>query len=394
MAPGFLCPEDCHVLEGLCRDLVRIPSPSGDEGGVAARLAQALSSFGWADVHVDSMGSLSARIGSGKPPVLVFNGHMDHVDAGDLSLWTQPPFAGHVENGVLCGRGACDMKGGLAALAYSGSLLRSAVASFQGTLYLVAVVHEETCEGVAMAHWMRALGVRPDYVLLGEPSDLKLALGHRGRAEITVRTHGRSAHGSAPERGDNAIYHMAKAALAVDELNSRLPNDHRLGKGSIAVTTISGGAGINVVPATCLAQVDRRLTTGETASGAVTELQRAAESAGVSVDVEVLEYAMSCYTGSSSLVKQEYAPWYTPSDHPLARALAASAESVSGRAPGSDVWAFSTDGAYTSGVAGIPTIGFGPGEERFAHVADEQVRLADVSLAAPIYARLAADLLA
>lgn len=393
MSRSPLSAGQSEAIARLCRDLVRAPSPSGYEGPAAAVLTEALPSLGWGDLHVDAMGSVSARIGSGGPPFLIFNGHMDNVDAGDLLAWTHPPFDGHVEDGVLYGRGACDMKGGLAAMAGAGNALGPIAVGLRGTVYLVAVVHEETCEGVAMAEWVRSSGVRPDFVVLGEPSGLKVALGHRGRAEFRLRTWGRGAHGSAPERGENAIYAMARAALAVERLNDSFPCDSRLGKGSVAMTTIAGGVGVNVVPDFCQAQVDRRLTVGETAEGAIAELRQCAADAGARTDVGLLEYTMRCYTGLTRQVRQEYAPWFTPADAELSCAVTAAAEAVLGRAPETHVWAFSTDGAYTAGLAGIPTIGFGPGEERFAHTTGDQVRLEDVVTASHVYARLATDLL-
>jgi putative selenium metabolism hydrolase len=388
-----LSENDREALTRFVLDLVRTPSPSCHEGAVARRLAGEMRKVGLQAVHADRAGNVVGRLGSGRSPVLVFNGHMDQVGAGDLATWRRDPFGASLEDGIVYGRGACDMKGSLAALVYGAKLLRDSHLLRRGTLYVVGVVQEETCEGLGMRLLIEEEGLKPDFVVLGEPSNLAVALGQRGRVEMRVTTRGRASHGSAPEWGDNAIYKMARIALGVDALNKTLADDPILGRGSVSLTMISGGDDHIVVPEICTASLDRRLSRGENECVAVEEIAGIARAAGVLAEVEVLNYRSQSYTGLSCEARLVFPSWATRRDHPLAEAAFAAAGSVLGHPPESVIWRFSTDGAYTAGVAGIPTIGYGPGEERHAHTVEDQIRVADVVTATHVYARLGALLL-
>jgi putative selenium metabolism hydrolase len=388
-----LSDADHAAMTRFVLDLVRTPSPSCHEGAVARRLAAEMEAVGLEAVHADRAGNVMGRLGSGGGPVLVFNGHMDQVGAGDRAAWERDPFGAVVEDGVIHGRGACDMKGALAALVYGAKALKDADLPRRGTLYVVGVVQEETCEGLGMRLLLEEAGLKPDFVVLGEPSNLSVALGQRGRVEMRVTTRGRAAHGSAPERGDNAIYKMARLALGVEALDRILSDDPVLGKGSISLNMVSGGDDHIVVPEVCTAFLDRRLSRGEDEATSVQEIAGIAEEAGVLAEVEVLDYRAQSYTGLSCQARLVFPSWVTRRDHPLAEATFAAAGSVLGRPPESVIWRFSTDGAYTAGVAGIPTIGFGPGEERYVHTVQDQIRLGDIVTAARVYARLGALLL-
>jgi putative selenium metabolism hydrolase len=388
-----LSPSDRESLTSFLRDLVRTPSPTGQEGAVAERLAAEMRAVGLADVHLDKAGSVVGRLGTGQGPVLVYNGHMDNVGAGNRSDWRHDPFGAVVEEGVLYGRGACDMKGALAAMVHGTKLLIQAQTPLSGTLYVVGVVQEETCEGLAMRLLMETESLKPDFVLLGEPSNLQVSRGHKGRMAIRLTARGRAAHGSAPERGENAIYKMARLALGVEQLNSRLPADPLLGKGSITLNVIAGGNELNVIADACTAYLDRRLTLGEDEAGAVREIALLAAREGIQAEVEVMDYNAQSYNGYPLRARRVFNAWSIAEDHPLVQATVVAAESALGHKPAITHWAFSTDGAYTAGVAGIPTVGFGPGEEHFAHTVDEQIRLADVFAAAQVYAELAQRLL-
>jgi len=388
-----LSDQDRESLTSFLRDLVRTPSPSGHEGAVAERLMVEMRTAGLQEVHTDKAGSVVGRLGTGQGPVLLYDGHMDHVGPGNPSSWQRDPFGAVVEEGVLYGRGACDMKGGLAALVHGAKLLVQAGVHLQGTLYVAGVIQEETCEGLAVRLLLEELGLKPDYVLVAEPSDLRVARGQRGRLEMRLATRGRSAHGSAPERGDNAIYKMARLALGVEQLNSSLKEGDVLGRGNITMNVVSGGNDLNVIPDLCTAYLDRRLTLGEDEAQAVREIAVLAARVGVQAEVEVMGYQADSYNGYSCRARQVFPAWVTAPDHPLTQATLAAAETVLGRRAETTLWGFSTDGAHTAGVLGIPTIGFGPGEERFCHVGDEQIRLADVFAAAEVYAELATRLL-
>jgi len=385
---------DEAALIAFLQDLVRTPSLSTQEEAIAARVAREMCHAGLRDVRTDRIGNVIGVVGSGERPLLLYNAHMDTVDVGDPAAWSHDPFGGVIREGVLYGRGACDMKGALAAMVHGAGLLARAGVPLRGTLVVAAVVQEEPAEGLAMRVLVEEEGLRPDWVLLGEPSNLQVARGHRGRLELEVTVRGRACHGSAPERGVNAIYQASRVIAGLERLALNLGEDAFLGRGTLAVTEISSLAGSrNVVPDRCTLILDRRLTLGETVAGAVAQVEDVIRAAAVEGTVAVTEYAARSYTGYPCRQRNAFPAWVTPEDHLLVQAIARAAHATLGSRPAIGRWAFSTDGAYTAGVAGIPTAGFGPGEERYAHTADEQVRVEEVVKAAHVYARLAADLL-
>ncbi len=381
-------------MVSFLQDLVRIPSLSTHEEALAIRLSQEMEQIGFDRVWRDRIGNVIGHIGSGQGPTLVLNGHMDTVDVGEVERWQYPPYAGVIEDGILYGRGACDMKSGLAAMVYSVKALLAAGIKLAGDLYAVGVVQEEPCEGFAMRVLVEEEGIRPDFVVLGEPSNLQARVGHRGRVELQVQVHGKAAHASSPELGDNAIYKAARLIFGLELLTPRLGTDPFLGAGSLAVTEIgSRAASRNAIPDCCTLYVDRRLTLGETEGRALAEIQSIINTEEIDADVQVAEYRATSYTGYECRTKAAFPAWVMPEDSPLVQALVRSVKETLGYRPRLGRWGFSTDGAYTAGVANIPTVGFGPGEERYAHTIEDQVRLNDVVSAARVYARLAVELL-
>jgi putative selenium metabolism hydrolase len=231
-------------------------------------------------------------------------------------------------------------------------------------------------------------------VVLAEPSGLDVTRGQRGRLEMRLVTHGRSAHAARPDLGDNAIYTAARLAFGLELLAGQLGDDDFLGSGTLAVTEISSRASSrNAVPDRCELIIDRRLTLGENETLALAEVQRVIAREGVPAEVEVTEYHATSYTGYACHVRELYPVWVMAEDHPLVLAVVRAAREQLKRRPRITRWDFSTEGVYTAGVAGIPTVGFGPGDPRLAHTADEHVPLADVYAAAEVYARLAVELL-
>ena len=376
------------------QELVRIPSLSTHEEAAASRLATEMQRVGFTDVWTDRVGSVVGRIGTGHGPTLLLNGHMDVVDVGDPARWHHPPYDGVIEDGVLYGRGACDMKGGLAAMVYAVKALREAGVELAGDLYVVGVVQEEPCEGLAMQVLVEEEGIHPDYVVLCEPSNLQVRIGHPGRMEMEVDVQGRAAHASAPELGNNAIHNAARLIFGIELLAPRLATDPFLGQGTIAVTEIeSQAASRNAVPDCCKFYIDRRLTLGETERKALAEIQNIINTEEVNAEVRVTEYRIASYTGFDCRARNVFPAWAIPQDHPLVQATVRSVRETLGYRPRLGRWSFSTDGTYTAGVANLPTVGFGPGEERYAHTQDDQIRLNDVVDAARVYARLAVELL-
>jgi putative selenium metabolism hydrolase len=383
-----------EALATFLQNLVRIPSLSTHEEAVAVRLADEMRRIGFGDVRIDRIGNVIGRIGAGRGPKLLFDGHMDTVDVGDPARWSRPPYEGIIEDGVLYGRGACDMKGGLAAMVYAAKALLDSGIELKGDLYVVGVVQEEPCEGFAAQVLIEEEGIRPDYVVLGEPSNLQLKLGHRGRVEIGVEVQGKAAHASSPELGINAVHNAARLIFGIELLAPRLAFDPFLGQGTIAVTQIeSEAASRNAVPDCCTFYIDRRLTLGETERKALAEIQNIVNTEEVGARVEITEYLATSYTGYDCRTRASFPAWVMPEDNPLVQATMRSVRETLGYRPRLGRWGFSTDGTYTAGVANIPTVGFGPGEERYAHTQDEQIQLNDVVDAARVYARLAVELL-
>lgn len=389
-----LSSTDAEELSQLAAELVRIPSLPGDEGAMAARLLEAMKRAGFQDIWTDRVGNVIGRYGTGRGPALLLDGHMDTIDVGDPAAWLHPPFAGVVEDGFLYGRGAVDMKGALASMIYGVKLLADADVRLDGDLYVAFVVQEEPCEGMAIRSLIEDEGLQPAFVVLGEPTNLGIYLGQRGRVELLLTAYGRAAHAATPDQGLNAIYAAARVVFGIELLANQLLTDPVLGQGSVAVTHVVSTAGSrNAIPDRCSLVIDRRLTLGETEARAIAEIQQIVKREGVRADIATVEHEMNSYNGCVIRGRKYYPPWLMSEQAPLVRAAVRAVERVLGARPRLGVWQFSTDGAYTMGVAGIPTIGFGPGDEHLAHTADERIALADLAYAARGYAHLAVELL-
>ncbi len=387
--------SDREELVEFLQDLIRTPSPSTQEEAVAIRIAAAMRRVGFREVFTDRIGNVIGRYGSGRGPILLYNGHMDTVGISDPEAWQRDPYGGEVEDGIIYGRGVADMKGAIAAMIYGVKMLAEARVRLKGDLVVACVVQEEPCEGLAMQVLIEEEGLRPDWVVLGEATNLQISRGHRGRLEMQVTTHGRSCHASNPDLGENAIYAAARLIFGLELLADKLGYDPFLGRGTLAVTHVESSASSrNAIPDRASFIIDRRLTLGETEAKALSEVQGIILREGVRAEVEVTEYRATSYTGYEARQRAYYPAWALEEGHPLIKTLARTIRNTLGYRPTIGQWAFSTDGAYTMGVAGIPTVGFGPGEERYAHTADEQLRLEDLFKAASVYAALAVEMLA
>jgi putative selenium metabolism hydrolase len=389
-----LASRDQQQMIAFLRDLVCTPSLSCQEGAVAARVADEMRAVGFRDVAMDRIGNVVGHLGRGGGPVLLFDGHMDTVGVSDPSAWRRDPFGGEIENGVLYGLGACDMKGALAAMVYAGKLLMDNHVQLKGDLVVACVVQEEPCEGLAVRVLTEEEGIRPDWVVLGEPSSMNIARGQRGRIEFNVTAYGRACHASQPELGENAIYAASRLIFGVELLSGNLNHDRFLGPGSVAVTEIQAQAGSrNVVPDRCSFIIDRRLTLGENESRALAEVQSVIARERVRAEVKVTQYSSTSFTGYQASQYSYFPAWVTDESHFLVKALERAVREELGTRPKMSQFPFSTDGTYTAGIADIPTVGLGPGDEKLAHTIDDQVRLEDVANAARVYSRLATILL-
>jgi putative selenium metabolism hydrolase len=395
MSAFKLSTHDQANVTAFLRELVQTPSPSTQEGPVAERIAAEMTQLGFRDVRTDRIGNVIGWIGPGTGPLLMLNGHMDTAQVSDPATWRHDPFGAEIKDKALYGLGTCDMKGGLAAMIYGAKLLRDADTKLKGDVVVACVVHQELCDGTGSRVLIEDEGIRPDWVVLSEPTDLNVSRGQRGRLEMRLVTHGRTAHAARPDLGNNAIYTAARLVFGLELLGEQLGNDDFLGPGSLSVTCISCSAGgRNAVPDRCELIVDRRLTAGENETKALSEVRRVIAREGIQAEVAITEYDVESYTGYACHGRSCYLPWVMAEDHPLVIAAVQAVRAQTRRRPAVGRWDFSTEGVFTAGVAGIPTVGFGPGNPRRSHTVDEHVRLADVYTAAEVYARLAAELLA
>jgi putative selenium metabolism hydrolase len=380
-------------IRAFMREICAIPSMDGQIEAVAERVEEELASLGYEEIFYDRMGCLLAGIGDG-PRTVLYDAHLDTVDIGKRSDWGWDPFEGKVEGDLLYARGACDTKGcvpgmvyGLS-LAYRFGLLDGVRAYFYGSL-------EEQCDGLAPRVLVEEDRLRPDYVVIGEPTDMGVYLGQRGRVEMVIDVRGRSAHASMPQEGDNPLYKLPQVIKRVQELNDRLSTRETiLGPGSIAATDLRcTTASINAIPSSCTLYLDRRLGLGEEVEAVLAEVQRCIPSELTpDMELRVLKYDEASYTGYSYAIDKIFPAWLMSTEHPYVRAALNASRFAYGHEAPTGTWPASTNGTYWMGVAGIPSIGFGPGELRYAHTTDEQVSLGDVVEATVFYALLPAFL--
>ena len=381
------------AVTALCQELVRIPSISGSEGAIADLLQRELSQLGL-DVLVDDYGNVIGRMGPTSDKTLLFDGHMDTVTAMYPETWTHAPFGGELANGAVYGRGSTDMKGSIASMVAAIRALVEGGFAPNGQLVVAFVVQEEPCEGAAIGHVLEGQDIHPDWVVLGEPTHLQLARGHRGRLEIEINVQGKACHAASPSLGVNAIYGASRLIVGLEIQSLQLGTDDFLGRGTFAVTDISSSAASrNAVPELCQLLVDRRLTAGETEAMALAEIRRIAAREDIQATIDVAETVIETYKGGQIRQRQSYPAWATPATSPLVKTVASVVENALGFVPRISRWEFSTDGVYTAGQVGIPTVGFGPGDEKLAHAIDEHVAVKDMAAAALVYARLAERLL-
>jgi putative selenium metabolism hydrolase len=347
------------------------------------RIAQEMQELGLPDVSIDEIGCVVGRLGSGDLRVL-YDSHIDTVGVGDPDAWAHDPYEGKLEGGVIYGLGASDNKAAIVSMVYGARIMMDLDLGRGATLYVAGVPQEEDSDGWAVGEMISRGFVTPDCVVLGECTNLGINRGHRGRCEVLVTARGVSCHASAPERGDNAIYKMVPVIQALEALSARTLDDPFLGRGTLAVTRIESHSGsLNVVPDKCQVYIDRRMTLGETAADVMEAVQAAA---GPDVLVSLLRYAESSWTGYRADMVKDYPTWALPEDHPLVKAGVEAAQAVLGATPPVGKWEFSTDGVSTMGKHGIPTIGFGPGEEKYAHTVQDQVPVDHLVRAASFYA--------
>jgi putative selenium metabolism hydrolase len=370
--------------------LVKIQSLCTKERDVQLELKRQMAEAGFDEVKIDGLGNVIGRIGKGKK-ILAIDGHMDTVDIGNRDNWSFDPLGGEIKDGFVHGRGSVDQKGGPAAFVTAGRILKELKFNKDITVYFVGSVMEEDCDGLCWKYIVEEDKIKPDFVISTEPTNLNIYRGQRGRMEMEVHFYGVSSHGSAPERGKNAIYMASGIALEIEKLNERLKEDEFLGKGSITITEIvSKSPSLCAVSDYARIHIDRRLTTGETKDTAVKEIEELIK--GYKARVELLNYSEKAYTGIEYGMEKYYPTWKVPVEHELVQSGVNTYKELFGKEAKVDKWTFSTNGIMTCGVYKIPTIGFGPGNEVLAHAPDEKVPVSDLVAASAFYAAIVYDI--
>ena len=364
--------------------LIQHKSLSSCEKEVASLIKNMMEDANFDEVRIDGLGNVIGRIGNGKK-IIAIDGHIDTVDLGNIDQWDFDPLGGEIKDGYVQGRGSVDQTGGPAAFITAGKILKELGLTNDVTIYFVASVMEEDCDGLCWKYIVEEDKIKPDYVIVTEPTNLNIYRGHRGRMEIEVSFYGLSAHGSAPERGKNAIYMASKAALEIEKLNERLISEEFLGKGSVTISEIvSKSPSLCAVSDFCKFHLDRRLTKGEDKNLALNQIEEIVS--GMNAKVELLNYKEKAYTGLEYGMEKYYPTWVIEENHHVIQNGVKAYRELFGESPVVDKWTFSTNGVVINGIYDIPVIGFGPGNEVMAHAPNEKVPIEHLVKASAFYA--------
>ncbi len=383
-----LFPTYTDRLTAFTQKAVQTQSISDREKDLAQLVAAEMQALGYDEVLIDGTGNVAGRVGSGER-LIHFDSHLDTVEVNDGDKWQVPPFSGEILDGMLWGRGSVDMKGGLCASVVAAALAKSLCSLKGKTVWVTGTVCEEYCDGVSLRHFYDETGTRPDACIVCEPSDNVIVLGHKGKGQARVHTRGVSAHGSAPEKGRNAVYEMTEIIRRVEALNARLSTGGPGPCGTAVLSDISCvSASLNAVPSACSIYIDRRLVPGESVEGFRREMDALVEGKDAWWEVGTLQ--RSSWTGRRLQYEPMHDPWHISRDAALTKAVRKAYAEVTGKEPESyEFWDFSTN-AVTPVSMGIPTIGFGPGEYKLAHMRDERCAIHKIHEACQVYAALIA----
>jgi len=385
-------------LVKLCSNLVRIPSLSGRERLLAAFVRDTMLSLGFDDVQIDYYGSVIGTMDFGKGPCLLFEAQLDHVDVGNPFQWHHYPFGGFIEDGKIYGRGATDQKGALAAMICAASFLKEDLfKELCGRLVVSATVCQEKFEGVSSM--LVAEKYQPDFVVTGEASDLAIERGQRGRAEIVMEVTGKQAHSARPGYGVNAAALMARLVNFITD-TFKPARDSFLGEGILELTSLISYPenATGIIPDSCRATFDRRLLPGETRADVLSQIENLLDEASKRIPflnarawISSSEY--QCYTGAT-ISGEHFAPaWLLPEDHPFVKSCLEGLARLNLKPRLADGAGFGTNGCYYGGVAGIPTVAFGPSKESLAHVSDEYIEVEEICMGCSGYYGIAAQVL-
>ncbi|MBP5383589.1 MAG: YgeY family selenium metabolism-linked hydrolase [Lachnospiraceae bacterium] len=370
------------------RDLVAIPGESCQEKGHIDCIAEEMKKVGFDRVEIDPMGNILGYMGSGDT-LIAFDAHIDNVGIGNIDNWEFDPYKGYENETEIGGRGTSDQLGGIVSSVYGAKIMKEqGLLNDKYTVLVTGTVQEEDCDGLCWQYIINEDKIRPEFVVITEPTDGNIYRGQRGRMEIRVDVQGVSCHGSAPERGDNAIYKMADILQEVKALNDRLLDNDFLGKGTLAVSEIFFTSPSRCAVAdSCAISIDRRLTDGETFQSALREIEALPSVQKYNAKVSMYKYERPSYTGLKYPTDCYFPTWVIPADHPATLAMVEAYRGMYGE-PKVDKWTFSTNGVSIMGRYGIPCIGLGPGKEAQAHAPNERTWKADLVKCAAIYAAM------
>lgn len=370
------------------RDLISFPGESTQEKETADRIVEEMKKLGFDEAGIDSMGNTIGYMGSGST-LIAFDAHIDTVGVGNPENWTFDPFKGYENEEEIGGRGASDQLGGIVSAIYGAKIMKDlGLLNDKYKVMVTGTVLEEDCDGLCWEYMIKEGGIRPEFVVITEPTDGKITRGQRGRMEIRVEVKGVSCHGSAPERGENAIYKMGEILAEVKALNERLKDDAFLGKATLAVSQIYFTSPSRCAVAdSCAISIDRRLTDGETYLSALEELRELPSVKKYGAIVSMYKYDRPSYTGLVYPIDCYFPTWVIPEDAAPTQAAVKAHQALYGE-PVVDCWTFSTNGVSIMGRNGIPCVGFGPGKESQAHAPNEKTWKADLVKCAAIYAAI------
>jgi putative selenium metabolism hydrolase len=376
------------AMTAFLRDLVRLPGESTQEKATADRIVEEMRKLGFDEAGIDAMGNAVGYMGNGKT-IIAFDGHIDTVGVGNLENWDFDPFEGYETEDEIGGRGTSDQLGGVVSAVYGAKIMKDlGLLSDEYKVMVTGTVQEEDCDGLCWEYMIKEEGIRPEFVVITEPTDGRIYRGQRGRMEIRVEVAGVSSHGSAPERGDNAIYKMGRILAEVELLNERLAPHDFLGKGTLAVSEIFFTSPSRCAVAdSCTISIDRRLTLGETWESALEELRELPAVKQYGAKVSMYTYERPSYTGLTYPIECFFPTWLIEEDAAPTQAAVAAYSGMYGE-PVVDKWTFSTNGVSIMGRNNIPCIGFGPGKENQAHAPNEKTWKADLVRCAAVYAAI------
>jgi len=373
-------------MSKFLRDMIAIPSESCHEEKVILRIKEEMEKVGFDKIDIDPMGNIFGFIGHGNH-LIAMDAHIDTVGIGNSENWQYDPYKGYEDDEIIIGRGASDQEGGMASMVYAGKIIKELGLEDDYTLVVVGSVQEEDCDGLCWQYIINEGKLKPEFVVITEPTDGKIYRGQRGRMEIKVVTKGISCHGSAPERGDNAIYKMAGILNDLKALHANLIDHSFLGKGSLTVSEIFHTSPSRCAVAdSCWISIDRRLTVGESGEYAIEQIKNLPSVKAANAEVTMYTYERPSYKNVVYPTECYFPTWLIDAEHPVCHAVVNAYKELFKKDPIVDKWTFSTNGVSIMGRYGIPCIGFGPGHEDQAHAPNERTWKQELVNCAAVYA--------